>query len=205
MNTQRLSFLVLLFLFIGFAAPLRAQMTDEQVIQYVQQGMQAGKGQAQIGKELLLKGVSKSQLEQLRDRYASESDSESSYGNSRGRSSSQSRTRKRTSVPNRRIDYENGDRSYYDRRSGSGSLNDRYGYSDRYDRTSRRTDRMDDLMENADDFEYSDEYLDDPYMMMDAFASDSLGFDLPFGMSRQKKRYRTACENSDTIYSWIAD
>ncbi|MDE5709305.1 MAG: SLBB domain-containing protein [Alistipes sp.] len=44
-------------------------MTDEQIIQYVQQGMTAGKSEQQLAKELLIRGVSQSQLLQLKTRY----------------------------------------------------------------------------------------------------------------------------------------
>lgn len=47
----------------------RAQMSDEQVVAYVQQQNQAGKDQKQIAKELLGKGVTMSQLERLKAKY----------------------------------------------------------------------------------------------------------------------------------------
>jgi len=75
MLTQRISFLALLCLFLGLTLPVRAQMTDDQIMQYVQEGMMAGKGQAQIGRELLMKGVTKSQIERLRQQYGSDSNS----------------------------------------------------------------------------------------------------------------------------------
>lgn len=49
--------------------PVRAQMTDDQVVAYVKEGVSAGKGQSQIGKELLSKGVTQSQIERLKARY----------------------------------------------------------------------------------------------------------------------------------------
>lgn len=49
--------------------PVRAQMTDEQVIAYVKEGTSAGKGETQIGKELLAKGVTQGQIERLKARY----------------------------------------------------------------------------------------------------------------------------------------
>lgn len=54
---------------LALCSPVRAQMTDDQIIEYVQQGMVAGKNQQQIGRELLLRGVSQSQLLRLKTQY----------------------------------------------------------------------------------------------------------------------------------------
>ncbi len=48
---------------------LQAQMTDDQVVEYVKSGMSAGKGETQIGRELLSRGVTKAQMERLKARY----------------------------------------------------------------------------------------------------------------------------------------
>lgn len=180
MLTQRISFLSILLLLLGCALPVRAQMTDDQVIQYVQEGMMAGKGQAQIGRELLSKGVSKSQIERLRNQYGSDSDSESEYGNSR-RSSTQSRTRKRSSLPDRRVDSEDDDRYYNDRRSGTSLRKDRYG---RNERNLRQSDRRSQLLEGSDEFESMDEFDRDSYL--DMFASDSMLLDRQFETTRKR-------------------
>lgn len=69
------------FLLLGLVVcvvPVRAQMTDEQVISYVKSGMSAGKGETQIGKELLAKGVTQSQIERIRARYEASQGSETS-------------------------------------------------------------------------------------------------------------------------------
>ncbi|MDE7006237.1 MAG: helix-turn-helix domain-containing protein, partial [Alistipes sp.] len=61
-----------LFVFIALvclAGSAQAQMTDNQVMEYVVQGLSAGKSQQQIGKELLIRGVSMSQIEKLKKRY----------------------------------------------------------------------------------------------------------------------------------------
>ena len=55
-----------LFLICGTAD---AQMTDDQIIEYVQSAAASGKDENQIAQELVLRGVSRSQLERLRDRY----------------------------------------------------------------------------------------------------------------------------------------
>lgn len=89
MQIKRISFLLLLMLAIGCMLPAHAQMTDEQVIQYGKAEMQAGKSPAQIGKELLAKGVTRSQIERLRAQYSAGSIDNSS----RYRSPEQNRTR----------------------------------------------------------------------------------------------------------------
>ena len=47
-----------------------AKMTDQQVIDYIKRQTAMGKTEQQIGKELLAKGVTKEQIERLRDEYA---------------------------------------------------------------------------------------------------------------------------------------
>lgn len=183
MLTQRISFLSVLLLLLGFALPAQAQMTDDQVIQYVQEGMMSGKGQAQIGRELLSKGVTKSQLERLRNQYGSDLDSESGFGNS-NRSSMQSRMRKRSSLPDRRIDYEDDERYYNDRRNGTSLRSDRYSSSSKSDRTLRQTDRRNKWPEGMEDFETMDEFDKSSYM--DLFMSDSLLFDRPLEKTRKR-------------------
>ncbi len=54
------------------AALAYGQMSDDAVIRYAKEGMQQGKSEQQIGKELLLRGVSRSQIEKLREQYAAE-------------------------------------------------------------------------------------------------------------------------------------
>ena len=48
-----------------------AQMSEKQIIQYVQKQSAAGKDQQTIAKELIAKGVSIQQLEKLRNKYQS--------------------------------------------------------------------------------------------------------------------------------------
>lgn len=48
------------------------QMSDEAVIRYAKEGLQQGKSQQQIGKELLLRGVTRDQIERLREQYETE-------------------------------------------------------------------------------------------------------------------------------------
>lgn len=62
-------FLIALLASVLLCSPVRAQMTDDQIIDYVQQGVTAGKNQQQIAKELMLRGVSQSQLLRLKNQY----------------------------------------------------------------------------------------------------------------------------------------
>ena len=55
-----------LFMICGAA---NAQMTDDQIIEYVQSATASGKDENQIAQELVRRGVSRSQLERLRDSY----------------------------------------------------------------------------------------------------------------------------------------
>lgn len=47
-----------------------AKMTDQQVIDYIKRQSAIGKSEQQIGKELLARGVTKEQIERLRDQYS---------------------------------------------------------------------------------------------------------------------------------------
>ena len=49
-----------------------AQMTDDQVVNYVKTAVSAGKSQNQIGRELLLRGVTQAQLERVKAKYEAE-------------------------------------------------------------------------------------------------------------------------------------
>lgn len=62
-------FLIVFFASVCLAGRAQAQMTDEQVMEYVVRGMGAGKTEQQIGKELLVRGVSMTQIEQLKKKY----------------------------------------------------------------------------------------------------------------------------------------
>ncbi|MDE7451679.1 MAG: hypothetical protein K2M66_06050, partial [Alistipes sp.] len=69
LNTKRKTWLLLAVWSLGFAMPVAAQMTDEQIIKYVESGMQSGKSQMQIARELVGKGVSVNQLQRLQSQY----------------------------------------------------------------------------------------------------------------------------------------
>ena len=54
-----------LALLCGFSVEGQAQMKDEEVIAYIKSGMASGKGEKQIGAELLAKGVTQAQAERI--------------------------------------------------------------------------------------------------------------------------------------------
>ena len=58
--------LVFFLLFSCSMTFVHAQMSDEQVVDYVKRQVQQGKDQKQIAKELLSRGVSVKQLERLK-------------------------------------------------------------------------------------------------------------------------------------------
>ena len=57
----------------AFAEATHADMTDQQVVQYVKQQKAAGKPDKTIGAELLQRGVSRQQLERIKKNYTEES------------------------------------------------------------------------------------------------------------------------------------
>lgn len=61
--------LFLLFSFCLFSLVSYAQMSDEAVVKYVKEGVQQGKSQQQLTRELVVKGVTKEQVERIRDQY----------------------------------------------------------------------------------------------------------------------------------------
>ena len=60
-----------LFCSLG-ASSLYAQMTDDQVVEYVKTALSSGKSQDQISQELLLRGVTREQAERIRARMQSQ-------------------------------------------------------------------------------------------------------------------------------------
>lgn len=62
--------IVLLTSLISFAIfDANAQMSDQQIITYVKEAKKAGKTDEQLGRELVARGVSREQLEQIKQRY----------------------------------------------------------------------------------------------------------------------------------------
>lgn len=64
--------LFLLFSMLVMALSASAQMSDDAVIKYVKDGVKQGKTQQQLTKELVVKGVTKDQVERLRKQYQEE-------------------------------------------------------------------------------------------------------------------------------------
>lgn len=62
-------FLFVYLLLLGLAGTAQAQMSDQQVVDYVKNGISAGKDKNQIGRELVVRGVTQSQLERLKVQY----------------------------------------------------------------------------------------------------------------------------------------
>lgn len=56
-------------LLFAIASPLSAQMTDEQVVDYVKSAAESGKSESTISKELLAKGVTMEQAERIKAKY----------------------------------------------------------------------------------------------------------------------------------------
>ncbi len=64
-------------LLLMLSCPLFAQMTDDQVVQYVKSALSEGKSQNQITKELLAKGVTMEQAERIQSKYQDQIDGKS--------------------------------------------------------------------------------------------------------------------------------
>ena len=82
MKTKSLIFIVAALLLSVFAVErAAAQMTDNQVIEYVKQGLSSGKGETQIGRELLARGVTQSQLQRIKSQQEASQGSETRVAN----------------------------------------------------------------------------------------------------------------------------
>ena len=64
-------------LLLMLSCPLFAQMTDDQVVQYVKSALSEGKSENQITKELLAKGVTMEQAERIQAKYQDQADGKS--------------------------------------------------------------------------------------------------------------------------------
>ncbi len=123
-------FLILLFVLTCVAGRVWAQMTDDQIIDYVQRGVTSGKNQQQLARELLVRGVSQSQLLQLKAKYdagelnASGSKSGSKSGQGQSLLSATERTDILRDVSDEepsRVAVRTASRTAEDARSGGGS------------------------------------------------------------------------------------
>ena len=66
--------LLCLLMFTVSSVVFAQRMTDEQVIQYVQEAQQAGKTQQQMSIELMKKGVTKEQIQRIQSKYSGKTD-----------------------------------------------------------------------------------------------------------------------------------
>ena len=64
--------LIALVVMVAFAVPMKAQMSDDAVISYVENGLSKGKSQDALIKELAAKGVTKEQAERIKTRMESQ-------------------------------------------------------------------------------------------------------------------------------------
>ena len=62
--------LLCLLMFTVSSVVFAQRMTDEQVIQYVQEAQQAGKSQQQMSIELMKRGVTKEQIQRIQSEYS---------------------------------------------------------------------------------------------------------------------------------------
>lgn len=125
----------------GFQAA--AQMTDDQVINYVKQASAEGKSEKQIGKELVAKGVTAEQAKRIKSQFENSQSGESRVAEQisrvRGNSSASQETGKQSqSLPQSRMDSgfqqtENVDRKF-DRTGGEDET-----YSDALDVDKRKS------------------------------------------------------------------
>lgn len=94
-KTYMRKLLILLTFFMFSATSMLAQsMTDDQIIEYVKTENKAGKSQQQIAQELVSKGVTRAQLERIRDKYQKEqAEAAKENGSDNGSKSKSSSTR----------------------------------------------------------------------------------------------------------------
>lgn len=141
MKIKALSLLV----FMACSPLVMAQsgMTDQQVVEYVKQGMAEGKSQNQLASELARRGVTREQAERVKQLYEQSNLNGTTSGTGQ---SQQSRSRQRTAESgndtNRKTDYQKDNQngssrnsSEYNRSQNRNSLNDNQEYApNTYDR-----------------------------------------------------------------------
>lgn len=75
MNFSRI--ILFLFLLVGMTMSIYAQMSDDQVVTFVRNKKASGKGEQEIGRELLSRGVTQEQVKRIKARYEESQGSES--------------------------------------------------------------------------------------------------------------------------------
>lgn len=84
--------LIALVVMVAFVTPAKAQMSDDAVISYVENGLAAGKSQTDMAKELAARGVTKAQAERIKAKYEQSQASQESAAKVAGVQERQRRT-----------------------------------------------------------------------------------------------------------------
>jgi protein involved in polysaccharide export with SLBB domain len=93
---------LLLFFSVLFAITASAQMTDDQITEYVKTRMEAGDSQTKIGKDLISRGVTRQQLERLKTQYEQKKGSSKSSTSATATGSTGLRVNNGETTPDRR-------------------------------------------------------------------------------------------------------
>lgn len=198
-NGKRFFCGILLF-FIGFVSPAAAQMTDDQIVNYVQSAMQSGKNQMQIARELMAKGVSMNQLQRLQSKYGGGQQSSGSSGNSTGSVSGMLGGSNAYTTRNRDNGYSKTDSRL---RKRSGSVKDRRLDAADRDRLLGLSDERSADAKNSDDTK--DASRENERMVVPMNANYAMGSYLLAGAdslgSKRKPPSPTVCSCSDITFS----
>lgn len=92
--------LIALTTMVAFATPVRAQMSDDAVISYVEAGLSNGKSQNEIIKELAVRGVTKEQAERIQKRMGEMGTGQTAAKSDMSSSRNRSTTVEEQAVPN---------------------------------------------------------------------------------------------------------
>lgn len=98
--------LLCLLMFTVSSVVFAQRMTDEQVIQYVQEALQAGKSQQQMSIELMKRGVTKEQIQRIQSEYSGKANVTTGTGGEKA-ADSRLRTPKKYENKNKNISQEN--------------------------------------------------------------------------------------------------
>lgn len=98
--------LLCLLMFTVSSVVFAQRMTDEQVIQYVQEAQQAGKSQQQMSIELMKRGVTKEQIQRIQSEYSGKANVTTGTGGEKA-ADSRLRTPKKYENKNKNISQEN--------------------------------------------------------------------------------------------------
>lgn len=99
--------LLCLLVFTVSSVVFAQQMTDEQVILYVQEAQSQGKTQQEMLVELMKKGVTKEQIQRIQSKYSGKSDG-SSEENANFMGEANSRLRTQKTYENKKQEYLSG-------------------------------------------------------------------------------------------------